>query len=67
MALSMSTIQRWFKHFESGNKSLEDQHRPGRPITETTVPDRTNFPKTGTEPKRDRKENNDETKTKTEM
>ena len=32
----MSTIQRWFKHFESGNKSLEDQHRPGRAITATS-------------------------------
>ena len=32
----MSAIERGFKHFESGNKSLEDQHRPGRPITETS-------------------------------
>ena len=32
----MRTIQRWYKHFESGNKSLEDQDRSGRPITEFT-------------------------------
>ena len=36
MATSMSTIQRWFKHFESVNRSLEDQHRSGCPITETS-------------------------------
>ncbi len=36
MAPSMSTIQRWFKHFESGNSSLKDQHRSGCSITETT-------------------------------
>ena len=32
----LRTIQRWYKHFESGNKSLEDQDRSGRPITEFT-------------------------------
>ena len=36
MAPSMSKIQRWFKHFESGKNSLEDEHMSGRPITETT-------------------------------
>ena len=33
---SRSTVVRWFNKFKNGNESLEDKHRSGRPITETT-------------------------------
>jgi hypothetical protein len=32
----MGTIKLWFKHFELGNKSLEDQHMLLHSVTETT-------------------------------
>lgn len=33
-SISLSTVTRWFNHFKSGNNSLKDMPRPGRPITE---------------------------------
>lgn len=35
-APSLSTVTRWFNKFRRGVEDLKDQHRPGRPITETT-------------------------------
>ena len=37
-SLSLSTVTRWFNHFKSGNESLKDLPRPGRPITASTQP-----------------------------
>ncbi len=34
--LSISTVTRWFNKFRRDMEDLKDQHRPGRPITETT-------------------------------
>ena len=35
-APSLLTVIRWFNKFRNGNENLEDKHRSGRPITETT-------------------------------
>ena len=29
------TVTRWVQRFKAGNESLEDEHRPGRPVSET--------------------------------
>ncbi|CAF0996539.1 unnamed protein product [Rotaria sordida] len=33
---SLRTVQRWSKWFREGRVEVEDEERPGRPITETT-------------------------------
>ncbi|CAF2916533.1 unnamed protein product [Rotaria sp. Silwood2] len=35
-ALSFRTVKRWNKWFREGREEIEDEARPGRPITETT-------------------------------
>ncbi|CAF1333607.1 unnamed protein product [Rotaria sordida] len=32
----LRTVQRWSKWFREGREKVEDEDRPGRPITETT-------------------------------
>lgn len=34
---SLRTVQRWSKAFREGREEMEDEGRPGRPITETTA------------------------------
>ncbi|CAF3709708.1 unnamed protein product [Rotaria sp. Silwood1] len=36
-APSLRTVQRWSKSFREGREEIEDEVRPGRPITETTA------------------------------
>ena len=33
----LRTVQRWSKWFRDGREDVEDEERPGRPITETTT------------------------------
>ena len=35
-APTLRTVQRWSKCFREGREEVEDEERPGRPITETT-------------------------------
>jgi len=35
-APSLTTVKRWSKLFREGREEIEDETRPGRPITETT-------------------------------
>jgi len=35
-SISYSTVQKWSKFFRDGNIEIEDQPRPGRPVTKTT-------------------------------
>lgn len=32
----LRTVQRWSKWFREGRQEVEDEARPGRPVTETT-------------------------------
>ena len=34
-ALSYMTVTRWVQRFKDGQESLEDDHRSGRPVTES--------------------------------